>query len=55
MQLLSRVFNIIRKNNPDFAGDRKRYTVPAPQVVREGTKKTLFANVVDMASKYAFD
>ncbi|TPX41811.1 hypothetical protein SeMB42_g05272 [Synchytrium endobioticum] len=50
-ELLSRVFRIIRQNNPELAGEKKRYTIAPPQVAREGTKKTVFANVGDIARR----
>ncbi|KAJ3131089.1 hypothetical protein HK100_006833 [Physocladia obscura] len=50
-ELLSRVFKIIRQNNPDLVGEKKKYTLVPPQVVREGTKKSAFVNVVDIARR----
>lgn len=47
-ELLGRVFNILRENNPDLAGDRRRTIMRPPQVLREGTKKTVFANFMDL-------
>nr|CAD1839927.1 unnamed protein product [Ananas comosus var. bracteatus] len=47
-QLLGRVFNILRENNPDLAGDRRRTVMRPPQVLREGTKKTVFVNFMDL-------
>ncbi|KAJ3040536.1 hypothetical protein HK097_002537 [Rhizophlyctis rosea] len=47
-ELLSRVFKILRQNNPELAGEKKRYTIAPPQIMREGPKKTIFANVVDI-------
>ncbi|KAG4955083.1 hypothetical protein JHK82_040648 [Glycine max] len=40
-ELLGRVFNILRENNPELAGDRRRTVMRPPQVLREGTKKTV--------------
>jgi hypothetical protein len=48
LQLLDRVFNILRENNPDLAGDRRRTVMRPPQVLREGTKKTVFVNFMDL-------
>ncbi|TPX60115.1 hypothetical protein PhCBS80983_g01978 [Powellomyces hirtus] len=50
-ELLHRVFNVLRQNNPDLVGDKKRYTIAPPQVMREGTKKSVFANVVDICRR----
>ncbi|KAH9608794.1 hypothetical protein KSS87_019687 [Heliosperma pusillum] len=47
-ELLGRVFNILRENNPELAGDRRRTVMRPPQVMREGTKKTVFANFTDL-------
>lgn len=47
-ELLSRVFNILRENNPELAGDRRRTVLRPPQVLREGTKKTVFVNFMDL-------
>ncbi|XP_052173894.1 eukaryotic translation initiation factor 2 subunit beta-like isoform X2 [Diospyros lotus] len=46
-ELLSRVFHILRENNPELAGDRRRTVMRPPQVLREGTKKTVFVNFMD--------
>ncbi|KAG0234743.1 hypothetical protein BGW42_006206 [Actinomortierella wolfii] len=50
-ELLSRVFKILRQNNPDLAGDKKRYTIVPPSVMRDGNKKTIFANVADICKR----
>jgi translation initiation factor 2 subunit 2 len=50
-ELLTRVFTIIKQNNPDFSGDSKSYKIVPPQVLREGTKKTAFANILDIAKR----
>ncbi|GAA0148230.1 hypothetical protein Leryth_022139 [Lithospermum erythrorhizon] len=47
-ELLGRVFNVLRENNPELAGDRRRTVMRPPQVFREGTKKTVFANFMDL-------
>ncbi|KAL7210292.1 hypothetical protein ACSBR1_031788 [Camellia fascicularis] len=51
-ELLSRVFNILRENNPELAGDRRRTVMWPPQVLREGTKKTVFVNFMDLCKTY---
>ncbi|RKP35684.1 domain found in IF2B/IF5-domain-containing protein, partial [Dimargaris cristalligena] len=50
-ELLGRFFKILRQNNPELAGEKKRYTIAPPQVAREGNKKTIFANVSDIAKR----
>ncbi|RWS12199.1 eukaryotic translation initiation factor 2 subunit 2-like protein, partial [Dinothrombium tinctorium] len=48
-ELLQHVFNIIREKNPDIiAGEKKRLVMRPPQVLRVGTKKTSFANFIDI-------
>ncbi|KAM9933118.1 hypothetical protein OXX80_007255 [Metschnikowia pulcherrima] len=50
--LLSRFFSILKQNNPELAGDRSgpKFKIPPPVCQREGSKKTLFANVQDIAT-----
>lgn len=48
LQLLGRVYNILREHNPELAGDRRRTVMRPPQVLREGTKKTVFVNFMDL-------
>ncbi|CAH2354029.1 eukaryotic translation initiation factor 2 subunit beta [[Candida] railenensis] len=49
--LLSRFFTILKQNNPELAGDRSgpKFRIPPPVCQREGSKKTLFANVQEIA------
>ncbi|PWA50061.1 Translation initiation factor IF2/IF5 [Artemisia annua] len=47
-ELLGRVFHILREHNPELAGDRRRTVMRPPQVLREGTKKTVFANFMEL-------
>ncbi|CAN3374706.1 hypothetical protein DIURU_002313 [Diutina rugosa] len=50
--LLSRFFGILRKNNPELAGDRSgpKFKIPPPVCQREGSKKTMFTNVQEIAT-----
>lgn len=50
-ELLSRVFGVLRTNNPDLAGEKRKFTIVPPQVVREGSKKTAFSNIADLARR----
>ncbi|KAI8333111.1 domain found in IF2B/IF5-domain-containing protein [Chlamydoabsidia padenii] len=50
-ELLGRVFNILRQNNPELVGEKKRYTIVPPSIHREGNKKTIFANVADISKR----
>ncbi|KAL8590609.1 hypothetical protein ACOMHN_011045 [Nucella lapillus] len=48
-ELLSRVFDIMREKNPEMiAGDKKRFVMRPPQVLRVGTRKSSFANFADI-------
>ena len=51
-ELLSRFFEILKTNNPELAGDRSgpKFRIPPPVCQREGSKKTLFANVQEIAT-----
>lgn len=50
--LLSRFFQILKANNPELAGSRSgpKFRIPPPVCQREGSKKTLFANVQEIAT-----
>lgn len=45
---LDRVFGILKENNPELTGERRRTTLKPPQVAREGTKKTVFTNFMEL-------
>lgn len=48
-ELLTRVFDIMRAKNPEMVtGEKKKFVMKPPQVVRIGTKKTSFANFTDI-------
>lgn len=47
-ELLTRVFNTLRERNPELTGERRRTVLKPPQVAREGTKKTVFTNFMDL-------
>ncbi|PRD27441.1 UNVERIFIED_CONTAM: Eif2s2 [Trichonephila clavipes] len=48
-ELLLRVFNIMREKNPDMvAGEKRRFIMRPPQVLRVGTKKSSFANFIEI-------
>ncbi|KAI1285271.1 Eukaryotic translation initiation factor 2 subunit 2 [Halotydeus destructor] len=48
-ELLDLVFNIIKEKNPDIiAGEKRRLVMRPPQVLRVGTKKSSFANFLDI-------
>ncbi|KAH0619054.1 hypothetical protein JD844_018677 [Phrynosoma platyrhinos] len=56
LQLLNRVFNIMREKNPDMvAGEKRKFVMKPPQVVRVGTKKTSFVNFTDICKLGSID
>jgi len=49
-ELLQRVYNIIKDKNPDSVmGEKKKFVMRPPQVVKVGTKKTAFVNFTEIA------
>lgn len=50
-ELLGRVFKTLRSQNPALSGEKKKFTMVPPQVARDGSKKTVFANVVDICKR----
>ncbi|ORY35001.1 domain found in IF2B/IF5-domain-containing protein [Naematelia encephala] len=50
-ELLKRFFTLLHTHNPELAGEKRRYTIVPPQVAREGTKKTVFANLTDICRR----
>nr|XP_061803511.1 eukaryotic translation initiation factor 2 subunit 2-like isoform X2 [Nerophis lumbriciformis] len=55
-ELLNRVFNIMREKNPDMvAGEKRKFVMKPPQVVRVGTKKTSFVNFTDICKFGSID
>lgn len=42
------MFNILKAHNPELTGERRRTTLKPPQVAREGTKKTVFTNFMEL-------
>jgi translation initiation factor 2 subunit 2 len=49
-ELLSRVYSLIKQNNPEFVEKHSFKLVP-PIVTREGSKKTAFANILDISKR----
>merc|ERR1711977_241909 len=51
-QLLSRFFTLLAQKNPDHASSGSRsYKIPPPQCLREGNKKTIFANIAEICKR----
>lgn len=50
--LLSRFFALLHSTHPDLgAGGAKSYKIPPPQCLREGNKKTIFANIAEICKR----
>ena len=47
-ELLDRMYSLLHANNPELAGDRKRFLIKPPQVVREGSKRVVLVNFGDI-------
>ncbi|KAI9805616.1 MAG: hypothetical protein M1833_005108 [Piccolia ochrophora] len=51
-QLLSRFFTLLHSHHPDLASSgAKSYKIPPPQCLREGNKKTIFANLAEICKR----
>ncbi|KAJ2812451.1 translation initiation factor eIF-2 beta subunit [Coemansia furcata] len=50
-ELLDRFFKIHRENNQEAGGDGGKYRIVAPQVTRDGAKRTLFGNIEDISKR----
>ncbi|KAH0559472.1 hypothetical protein GP486_004007 [Trichoglossum hirsutum] len=50
--LLSRFFTLLHSHHPDLASSgSKSYKIPPPQCLREGNKKTIFANISEICKR----
>ncbi|KAL6704095.1 translation initiation factor eIF-2 beta subunit [Coniothyrium glycines] len=50
--LLSRFFTLLHSQHPDLASSgTKSYKIPPPQCMREGNKKTIFANLAEICKR----
>lgn len=50
-ELLGRIFRTLRLQNPALSGEKKKYTMVPPVVQRDGSKKTVFANVLEICKR----
>ena len=52
LQLLRRFYAQLHASNPAlFSSSTKRYTIAPPQIMREGNKKSIFANIPDICKR----
>ncbi|KAL8932646.1 MAG: hypothetical protein Q9211_006199 [Gyalolechia sp. 1 TL-2023] len=50
--LLARFFTLLHNHHPDLlSSGSKSYKIPPPQCLREGNKKTIFANIADICKR----
>ena len=50
--LLGRFFTILQNHHPDLlSSGSKSHKIPPPQCLREGNKKTIFANIADICKR----
>ena len=50
--LLTRFFALLHDHNPDhLSSGSKSYKIPPPQCLREGNKKTIFANIAEICKR----
>ena len=49
--LLTKFFAVIQDRHPDLLGSAKSHKIPPPQCLREGNKKTIFANIAEICKK----
>jgi len=51
-QLLNRFFKLLNTAHPDLMSNGgKSYKIPPPQCLREGNKKTIFANIAEISKR----
>ncbi|KAJ1301148.1 hypothetical protein OPQ81_003560 [Rhizoctonia solani] len=50
-ELLGRFYQILRAQNPELAGEKRKYTIVPPSVHRDGNKKTVFANISEICKR----
>lgn len=50
--LVSRFFSLIQSHHPDMlSSGTKSYKIPPPQCLREGNRRTIFANIADICKR----
>lgn len=52
-EMLERVFSLLREKNPALAGNRKKASLPPPQLSRVGTRKTMWSNFAQICQMSA--
>jgi len=49
-ELLARIYYILNENNPELIKSKNKYVIKPPEVLREGTKKTVWANFQEICN-----
>ncbi|GAA5961262.1 hypothetical protein JCM8115_001526 [Rhodotorula mucilaginosa] len=52
-ELLGRFYSLLYQSHPSLSGgsNKKKYTIPPPQLFREGSKRSVFANIADICKR----
>ncbi|BGP56071.1 hypothetical protein JCM8202_005221 [Rhodotorula sphaerocarpa] len=52
-ELLGRFYSLLYQSHPALSGGshKKKYTIPPPQLFREGSKRSVFANIADICKR----
>ncbi|GAA6051885.1 hypothetical protein NBRC10513_002548 [Rhodotorula toruloides] len=52
-ELLGRFFSLLYQLHPSLShgAGKKKYTIPRPQLFREGNKRSIFANIADLCKR----
>ncbi|GAA5988334.1 hypothetical protein JCM10908_002169 [Rhodotorula pacifica] len=52
-ELLGRFYSLLYQSHPSLSGgsSKKKYTIPPPQLFREGSKRSVFANIADICKR----
>ncbi|GJN91418.1 hypothetical protein Rhopal_004439-T1 [Rhodotorula paludigena] len=52
-ELLGRFYSLLYQSHPSLSGgtNKKKYTIPPPQLFREGNKRSIFANIADICKR----
>ncbi|KAJ2164434.1 translation initiation factor eIF-2 beta subunit, partial [Coemansia sp. RSA 353] len=50
-ELLGRFYAILRENNLEATGEKRKYTIVPPIVTPDGIKRTIFANIEDISKR----
>jgi len=49
-ELAGRIYSLLHSHNPDLGSKQKRYVMKPPQLVRDGTKKSVWVNFAEICT-----